>query len=88
MITTHPPLLHPHGYQPSLAHQIVIGLGAFSPTEARQGSLVRGKGSKGKQQSQSQLLLQLLEDPHGDHAAQLLHIYKRPRLEPMHAFTW
>jgi hypothetical protein len=34
-----------------------------------------GKGSKGRQQSQSQPLLQLLGDPHGIQGAHLLHMH-------------
>lgn len=37
----------PLGYQLSLAHQVIAGLGASSPTEARQDSLARGKNQKG-----------------------------------------
>ena len=49
----------PHGCQATLAYQVAAGLGAFSPTETRQGSPVRGKESKGMQQSHGQTLLHL-----------------------------
>jgi hypothetical protein len=39
----------PHGYQPTLAHQVTVGPSTSSPTEATQGSLAMGKGSKGRQ---------------------------------------
>jgi hypothetical protein len=55
--------------QPTLAHQVTAGLGTFSPTEARQGSPVKGTGSLGRQ-----LLLQLLRDSHQEQAAYLLHM--------------
>ena len=48
------------------AHQITAGLNAFSPTEARQGSPARGRGSSGRQKSQRQSLLQLLGEPPED----------------------
>jgi hypothetical protein len=54
-----------------LEHLVAVGLAAFS-TEARQGSSVRGKESKGGNREQSVLLL--LGDPHEDQAAQLLPI--------------
>jgi hypothetical protein len=41
-----------HEYQPSLAHQVTVELGASFPFELRQGSSVKGKGSKGNQESQ------------------------------------
>jgi hypothetical protein len=41
-----------HAYQPTLAYQVTVGLGASSSsTEARQGSPVRERGSKGRHQS-------------------------------------
>ena len=52
-----------HGYQLAFAYQVVVGLSTSSPTEAKQGSLVMGKGSKGRQKCQRQILLQLLGDP-------------------------
>ena len=57
-----------HGYQPALAHQVAVRLGASSPIEARQGS---PKGPKDRQQSQRQPLLPLLGVPHEDQAVQL-----------------
>jgi hypothetical protein len=57
---------------PPLAYQVAVGLGQSSPIEAGQGSPVRGKGSKGRQQSQRQLLL--LGVPHEDQASHLLHM--------------
>jgi hypothetical protein len=59
----------PQMCQPTLAHQVTAGLGTFSPTEARQGSPVKGTGSLGRQ-----LLLQLLRDSHQEQAAYLLHM--------------
>lgn len=46
-----PPPLSP--YQPTLT-QVSSGLNISSPTEARQGSSAKGKGSKGRQRSLSQ----------------------------------
>ena len=43
------PPLHCHRYCPSLAHQVISGLGTSSPTEAREGSPDRGTGSIGRQ---------------------------------------
>jgi hypothetical protein len=61
-------------YHPTIAHQVAAGLGAFSPTEARQGDPVRRTGSIGRLQIQGQLWLQLLPDPHEDQTAHLLHM--------------
>ena len=63
-----------HGCKPTLAYQVVIGLGTSSSTEARQGCPIKGKESKGRQQSQRQPLLLLLEVPHEDQAIHLLQI--------------
>ena len=63
-----------HGYQPTLAYQFAVGLGTSSHIVARQGILVQGKGSKGRQQSQIQPLLLLLGVPHEDWAAHLLYM--------------
>ena len=63
------------GSKPTPAHQVAAGPNACSPTEARQGSPARGKGSKGRQQSQGLPLLQLLGDPQEDsQAAHLPHV--------------
>jgi hypothetical protein len=45
--------------QPTLPNQVSAGLGTSSPSEARQGSPVRGIGSTGKQQSQGEPPLQV-----------------------------
>ena len=58
-------------------------LGTSSPIEARQGSLIGGKGSKGRHQSQP--LLQLLRIPHEDQDAYLLH---GPVSVPCMFFGW
>lgn len=52
-------------YQLALAYQVVVGLELYS-VEARQGCPVRGKGSKGRNQSPPQPLLLLLEVSHED----------------------
>jgi hypothetical protein len=70
-----------HGYQSSLVYQIAVELGTSSPTEARQGNPAKGKGSKGRQQSQRQPLLLLLV-LHEDQAVQLLHMFRGPRSTP------
>lgn len=54
----------PLGYQPLFALQVESGLNTSSPTEARKGSLARGKGWKGRQQSQRLAPLQLLQKTH------------------------
>ena len=46
------------GYHPALSYQAAVGPGASN--EARQDSLIRVKGSKGRQQSQSEPLFQSL----------------------------
>lgn len=60
---------------------MAVGLGT-SPIVARQGSTVRGMGSKDRQQSQRQPLLLLLVVPHEDLHAQLLHMCKGPKSIP------
>jgi hypothetical protein len=42
---------------PPPAYHIIAGLGTFSPTEARQGSPVRGKGFTDRTQGQSPALV-------------------------------
>jgi hypothetical protein len=37
------------GYQPAMAHPVVVRLGASSPIKAGQGNSVGGKGPKGRQ---------------------------------------
>ena len=59
------------GYQPTLAYQLVAVLGIPSPTEARLGSPVLRKETKGTQQSQRQHLLPLLGVLFEDQATQL-----------------
>jgi hypothetical protein len=58
------------------AHQVAAGLGASSPTKARQRSPARENGSTGRQQNQRQPLVQLLEDLNEDQATKLLHMCK------------
>lgn len=63
-----------HRYQAAFAYQVAVGLSVSSPIEPRQGSLVRGKRSKGRQQNQRQPLLLLLGILHEDHVC---YIYVR-----------
>ena len=80
-----------HDYQPTLAYQVTVGVGVSSPIEGRQGSPVRGKGSKGthegSQQNQRQPLLHLLGDTNDDQAAHQLHMYRGPRSVPYLLFS-
>jgi hypothetical protein len=64
----------PHEYQHILANQVTSGVSIFSPTEARQSNPFRETGSTGRQQSQGQTLLQLLEDLCEDQTAHLQHV--------------
>jgi hypothetical protein len=59
-----------------LACPVAIRLGASSPTEARRGSTVWGKGPKSRQQSLRELLL--LGVPREAQAMQLLHMCRGP----------
>jgi hypothetical protein len=68
-----------------LAYQVVVGLGASSSTEARQSCPVRDKRAKGRQQSQRQALLFLLEFLHAGQAIQLLQICRKDLALPTHA---
>lgn len=61
------------GYHLTLAHQLTAGLGTSSPTEARQGILVREKRSTCGQPIQEQCPFQLLGNPYEDQAVFLLH---------------
>jgi hypothetical protein len=67
-----------HSYPPTLAYQVAVGLDTSSPIEARQNSPVRGKGPKGRQQSQRYPLLLLLGNRHEKQAAHILHMCRRP----------
>ena len=78
----------PHSYQTVLLSEVPGGLSSFSPTETRQGSSARRKGSKGRQQSQRQPTLQLLGDPHEDQASHLLHRCRGPTFSPCRIFGW
>ena len=60
----------PPGFSPTLTHQVSAGIKTSSPTDARQGSPVRGTYFTNRQQ--------LLGDPHGDQAACLLHMCRGP----------
>jgi len=51
----------------------MAGLGISSPTEARQGSPVRGTGSTGRQQNQARSATTVVEVLHEDQAVHLLH---------------
>ena len=79
-----------HGYQLTLAYQVAVGLGTTFPIETRKGSPVRGKESKGRQQSQRQLLFQLLGNPYEDQDEHLIHmcLCRRPRSIPCMFFGW
>jgi hypothetical protein len=83
----------PHlGYQSTLAHQLTAGQCTSSSLKGRQGNPVRRTGSTGRQQSQGQPTLQLLEDRHEDQAAQLRHICRvvvgGGRSSPCSHFGW
>jgi hypothetical protein len=79
---------HPHPeYQLALAHQVGAGLDTSTPTEVRQGSSTKGKGSKCRQKSQREPPFLLL-DPHGDYAAHLLHMCRWPRSSTRMPFGW
>ena len=67
-----------HGYRPALAHQGPVVLSTASFIGAEQGSPARERESKGRQQSQRQFLLQLLEDPHDHQISHLLQKYRSP----------
>lgn len=71
-----------HGYQPDLTCQIIVRLGASSSVEVRQSNPVRGKGSKGRQQSQRQVQLLLLGVLHENQAAYVLHMCRGTRPVP------
>jgi hypothetical protein len=77
--TLSPPSTHlSHPYPPHThTHQVTAGLGASSPTEARQGYPFRGSGSKDRQACNKlmgrQPLFQLLGEPHKDQVTHLLH---------------
>ena len=70
---------------PTHTHQVTVGLGAFSPTEATQGSPVKGTESIGRQQNQGQSQLQLLGNPYENQAAHLLHMCRGARSSPCHS---
>uniref|UniRef100_A0A8C6IJN4 Myosin IIIA n=1 Tax=Mus spicilegus TaxID=10103 RepID=A0A8C6IJN4_MUSSI len=76
------------GYHPTLAHQVLGELSTSSPTEAQPGRPIKGRESKGGQQSQSQSLLQLLGTPHEDAAAYLLQICRGSRSSQCRFFSW
>lgn len=63
-----------HRYQPALAYQVLAELGTSS-LEPRQGSSVRGKGSKCRYQKQRQPFLLQLEAPHEDQVVPLLYLW-------------
>ena len=69
-------------YQAVQTCQVEATLGESFLSEARQGSSAGGKGFKGRQHSQSQLMLQLLRDPY---AVNLLHICRGLMSSSMHA---
>ena len=84
----YPPLPHSLGYHPILGQQVEVELISFSTTEAWPVSPARRRGSNGKQQSQREPLLQLLEDPHEDQAVYLLQMCRRPRSNTCMLFSW
>jgi hypothetical protein len=71
-----------------LACQVGVKLGTSSPIEPRQGRPVRGKGSRDRQQGQSQPLLLQLQVPHEDQAAHLLHMYQETTSISGMLFGW
>lgn len=56
-------------YKPALSYEVAVGLGTPYPIKPSQGSPVRVKGFKGRQQSQRQSMLQLVGVPNEDQAA-------------------
>jgi hypothetical protein len=79
---------HPLGIIYSLPTPPAEHTSSHSPTEARQGGLVRGMGSTGRQQIQGHPLLQLLGDWPLDQAALLLHMCEGPGSSPCSLFGW
>lgn len=88
-----PPLLLrqgevPLGCYPTLAHPVSEGLTASSSTEAPRGSPVRGRRASGRQLSQRQPPLHLLEDPHEEQAAHLPQMCREPRSSHRMLLGW
>jgi hypothetical protein len=81
-----PPFLLREGE--AISGHTCVGMSSYSRTsliELRQGSPVRRRGSKGRQQIQRQLLLQLLKEQQVDQAAHLLHMSEEGELVLSHA---
>lgn len=71
-----------------MAHPVSEGLTASSSTEAPRGSPVRGRRASGRQLSQRQPPLHLLEDPHEEQAAHLPQMCREPRSSHRMLLGW
>jgi hypothetical protein len=88
-LTHHPhQYLPPHGYQPTLAHQVKEGLSVSSTTETRQSSPVRERDPKAGNRISDSTLFQLLGDPQEDQNARLLYTCREPRSSPHMLSGW
>jgi hypothetical protein len=63
-----------------MAHQVAVRLGTSSPIKSRRGNPIGGKGAKGRQHSQRQLLFPLLGVPKKDQVTQYNILAEGPGL--------